>query len=237
MPVEGVEDLSFRPAGVDGAFEIDGTRRTDERGHFARVWCERLFAARGLAGRFAQVNTGVSNRAGTLRGMHYQLAPHAEVKLVRCVRGAVFDVAVDLRPGSPTFGRWHALELHESESLALLMPPGVAHGFQALSDDAHLLYQHSAAFAPDLQDGVRHDDMPVNQSDFHHAKPIYEELPGWWEDISRCRTFEELPENARRYVLRVEVLIGARVSAIGVGPGRDEIIERHPLNPKTNQRT
>ena len=81
-------------------------------------------------------------------------------------------------------------------------------------------------------DGVRHDEMPVNQSDFHHAKPIYEELPGWWEDISRCRTFEELPENARRYVLRVEELIGARVSAIGVGPGRDEIIERHPLNPQ-----
>ena len=83
-------------------------------------------------------------------------------------------------------------------------------------------------------DGVRHDEMPVNQSDFHHAKPIYEELPGWWEDISRCRTFEELPENARRYVLRVEELIGARVSAIGVGPGRDEIIERHPLKPATH---
>ncbi|WP_353510397.1 adenylosuccinate synthase [Intrasporangium sp.] len=81
-------------------------------------------------------------------------------------------------------------------------------------------------------DGVRHDDMPVNQSDFHHARPIYEELPGWWEDISQCRSFEELPENARRYVLRVEELIGARVSAIGVGPGRDEIIERHPLKPQ-----
>ncbi|HEY9494025.1 MAG TPA: adenylosuccinate synthase [Intrasporangium sp.] len=81
-------------------------------------------------------------------------------------------------------------------------------------------------------DGVRHDEMPVNQSDFHHAEPIYEELPGWWEDISQCRTFDELPENAQRYVLRVEELIGARVSAIGVGPGRDEIIERHPLNPQ-----
>ena len=78
-------------------------------------------------------------------------------------------------------------------------------------------------------DGVRHDDMPVNQSDFHHAKPVYEHLDGWWEDISACRTFEELPENAQRYVLRVEELIGARVSAIGVGPGRHEIIERHAL--------
>ena len=82
-------------------------------------------------------------------------------------------------------------------------------------------------------DGVRHDEMPVNQTDFHHARPIYEELDGWWEDISLCRTFEELPENAQRYVLRVEELIGARVSAIGVGPGRDEIIQRHPLSPAT----
>lgn len=80
-------------------------------------------------------------------------------------------------------------------------------------------------------DGVRHDEMPVNQTDFHHAKPIYEELPGWWEDISQCRTFEDLPANAQAYVLRVEELIGARVSAIGVGPGRDEIIERFPLKP------
>jgi adenylosuccinate synthase len=82
-------------------------------------------------------------------------------------------------------------------------------------------------------DGVRHDEMPINQSEFHHARPIYEELPGWWEDITACRTFEELPENAQRYVLRVEELIGARVSAIGVGPGRDEIIQRHPLNPQS----
>ena len=82
-------------------------------------------------------------------------------------------------------------------------------------------------------DGVRHDEMPVNQSDFHHAKPIYEELDGWWEDISQCRRFEDLPAAAQRYVLRVEELIGARVSAIGVGPGRDEIIERHPLNPRS----
>jgi adenylosuccinate synthase len=81
-------------------------------------------------------------------------------------------------------------------------------------------------------DGVRHDEMPANQTDFHHAEPIYEELPGWSEDITGCRTFEELPANAQAYVLRVEELIGARVSAIGVGPGRDEIIERHPLTPE-----
>jgi len=84
-------------------------------------------------------------------------------------------------------------------------------------------------------DGVRHDEMPVNQTDFHHAQPIYEELDGWWEDISLCRSFDELPQNAQRYVLRVEELIGARVSAIGVGPGRDEIIQRYPLSPQAAQ--
>jgi adenylosuccinate synthase len=78
-------------------------------------------------------------------------------------------------------------------------------------------------------DGERYDEMPVNQTDIHHAKPIYEELPGWWEDISACRTFDELPPNARRYVERLEALVGQRVSAIGVGPGRDQIISRHDL--------
>ena len=87
------------------------------------------------------------------------------------------------------------------------------------------------AEGPNYDSGVRHDEMPVNQSDFHHAKPVYELLDGWWEDLSECRTFEDLPAAAQAYVLRVEELIGARVSAIGVGPGRDEIIERHPLKP------
>ena len=84
-------------------------------------------------------------------------------------------------------------------------------------------------------DGVRHDEMPLGQSDFHHAKPIYEDLPGWWEDITTCRRFEDLPKNAQAYVLRVEELIGARVSAIGVGPGRDEIIERFPLGRNSDR--
>ena len=104
---------------------------------------------------------------------------------------------------------------------------------ELFDDDGEFLRKVGAESVPiciayDVE-GVRHDEMPVNQSDFHHAKPIYEELPGWWEDISGCRTFADLPANAQAYVLRVEELIGARVSAIGVGPGRDEIISRFPL--------
>jgi dTDP-4-dehydrorhamnose 3,5-epimerase len=180
--VEGVEDLSFRPAGVDGAFEIDGTRRTDERGHFARVWCERLFAARGLAGRFAQVNTGVSNRAGTLRGMHYQLAPHAEVKLVRCVRGAVFDVAVDLRPGSPTFRRWHGCELSAANGRMLYVPEGCAHGYLTLADDTELIYFTTAAYAPQSARGVRHDD-PAFAIEWPGAVGVISTQDATWPDF------------------------------------------------------
>lgn len=158
MPVEGVEDLSFSPARVDGAFEVEGAKRADDRGHFARVWCARLFAARGLAASFAQVNTGVSGRAGTLRGMHYQLAPDAEVKLARCVRGAVFDVAVDLRPASPTYRRWHGCELSAANGRMLYVPEGCAHGYLTLTDDAELMYFTTAAYAPQSARGVRHDD-------------------------------------------------------------------------------
>jgi dTDP-4-dehydrorhamnose 3,5-epimerase len=156
--VEGVEDLSFSPARVDGAFEIEGTNRADDRGHFARVWCARLFSGRGLAESFAQVNTGVSGKAGTLRGMHYQLAPHAEVKLARCVRGAVFDVAVDLRPASPTYRRWHGCELSAANGRMLYVPEGCAHGYLTLTDDAELMYFTTAAYAPQSARGVRHDD-------------------------------------------------------------------------------
>jgi dTDP-4-dehydrorhamnose 3,5-epimerase len=107
---------------------------------------------------FVQVNHSITRRRGTIRGLHLQRAPAAEFKLIRCLRGRVFDVAVDLRPGSATFGRWHALELSDENQRQILIPPGCAHGFQTLVDDCELLYQHSAAYRPDCEDGVRHDD-------------------------------------------------------------------------------
>jgi dTDP-4-dehydrorhamnose 3,5-epimerase len=150
--------MKFRQTPIAGVWQVRSTPHNDLRGSFARLYCAEAFddLMPGLC--FVQVNHSVTRRRGTLRGLHLQRAPAQEYKLVRCLRGSVFDVAADLRRGSPTYGRWVGLELNEDEPLALLIPPGVAHGFQALSDDAHLLYQHSAAHAPALEDGVRHDD-------------------------------------------------------------------------------
>ena len=150
--------MTFEPTAIDGVWQVRGTAQADERGSFTRLYCAEAFEAVLPGLRFVQINHSVTRRRGTLRGLHLQRAPSREWKLVRCLRGRVFDVAADLRRGSPGFGRWVALELSEHEPLALLIPPGVAHGFQALSDDAQLLYQHSAAHAPELEGGVRHDD-------------------------------------------------------------------------------
>jgi dTDP-4-dehydrorhamnose 3,5-epimerase len=150
--------MKFLPTTIPGVWQVHSTPRIDARGSFTRLYCAESFdpVMPGLC--FVQVNHSITRRRGTLRGLHLQRAPAQEYKLVRCLRGRVFDVAADLRRGSATFGRWFGLELSEDQPAALLIPPGVAHGFQALSDDAQLLYQHSSAHAPALEDGVRHDD-------------------------------------------------------------------------------
>ncbi len=150
--------MKFTPTGIEGTYVIDLEKRADDRGYFARAWCEGEFARQGLNTRIAQVNVGVSTRAGTLRGMHYQLAPHAEAKLARCARGAVYDVAVDLRPESPTFRRWHGCELSAENGRMLYVPEGCAHGYLTLTDDSELMYFTSVPYAPDAARGVRHDD-------------------------------------------------------------------------------
>lgn len=150
--------MLFRETDLAGAFVIEPERRVDERGYFARLFCESELAERGLEGRVRQINTGFSPRAGTLRGMHYQTPPHAEAKIVRCLRGAVFDVVIDLRPGSPTFKRWYGIELTVENGLLLYAPPGTAHGYLTLRNDSELLYATSAAYAPNAAHGVRYDD-------------------------------------------------------------------------------
>ncbi len=150
--------MLFRETPVAGAFVIEPERRVDERGHFARVFCEHELAQRGLEGSIRQINTGFSPRSGTLRGMHYQVEPHAEVKIVRCVRGAVFDVVVDLRCDSPTFARWYGIELNENNGLQLYVPRGAAHGYLTLEDDTELVYSTSSPYAPEAARGVRYDD-------------------------------------------------------------------------------
>ena len=143
---------------IAGVWEVETAPHRDERGSLTRLFCADAFApaVRGL--RFVQVNHSITRRRGTIRGLHFQRPPAAEWKLIRCLRGHVFDVAVDLRKGSPTFGRWHPVLLSADNQRQILIPPGCAHGFQTLADDSELLYQHSAAYAPGCEDGVRHDD-------------------------------------------------------------------------------
>lgn len=150
--------MIFRETELAGAFVIDPERFEDGRGYFARTWCRDEFAAHGLSTALVQCNTSFNARRGTLRGMHYQAEPHAEVKLVRCTRGAIFDVIVDVRPGSPTRHRWVGVELTPEDGRALYIPAGFAHGFQALADATEVAYQMSEFFHPEAARGLRWDD-------------------------------------------------------------------------------
>jgi len=146
---------------LEGMWVVETTPRGDARGRLTRLFCVDAFAPVRPGLRFVQVNHSVTALCGTVRGLHLQHAPHAEAKLIRCLRGSVFDVTVDLRPGSPTFGRWHGIELSEDNEREVFIPEGCAHGFQALSDDAQLLYQHTAQYSPACEVGLRHDDPQV----------------------------------------------------------------------------
>lgn len=150
--------MRFFQTPLNGAWVVDLDLLGDERGWFARTFDAEEFAARGLNPAVVQCNASFNARAGTLRGMHYQAEPHGESKLVRCVRGAIFDVAVDLRAGSPTFRGWHGVELSAENRLALYIPPGLAHGFQTLTDGAEVLYQMGQHYVPEAARGVRWDD-------------------------------------------------------------------------------
>ena len=150
--------MTFTPTPLAGAYVLELDRREDERGFFARAFCQREFAERGLNPRIAQCNVSFNAKRGTLRGMHYQAAPHEEAKVVRCTQGAVWDVIVDLRLASPTFKRWHGVELSAENRRALYIPEGLGHGFQTLSDDAEVLYLMSEFYHPDSARGVRWDD-------------------------------------------------------------------------------
>ena len=150
--------MIFTETELPGAYVVDLERREDERGFFARTWCSDEFAAQGLDARLTQCNVSYNARRGTLRGMHMQLAPHAEVKLVRCTRGAIYDVIIDLRPDSPTFTRWTGVELTEENRTMLYVPEGFAHGYQALTDGSEIFYQVSEPYAPAAERGVRWDD-------------------------------------------------------------------------------
>ena len=153
--------MKFNPTPLAGACTIDLEKRGDDRGFFARLFCETEFAEAGLETRFLQINNSLSGSKGTLRGLHYQLPPAAEVKVVRCVRGALWDVILDLRAGSASFGKWFGTELSAENRTMMYVPRGFAHGFVTLTDDAEAIYLVSAAYSPDNERGVRYDDPAV----------------------------------------------------------------------------
>jgi dTDP-4-dehydrorhamnose 3,5-epimerase len=150
--------MIFSETPLKGAFLIDLEKRGDDRGFFARAFCEKEFAAQGLAGRFVQINDSLSAFKGTLRGMHYQLAPKGETKLVRCVRGALHDVILDLRPGSATFGQHFGADLTAENRRMLYVPKGFAHGFVTLVDDTEAFYLVDEFYAPEQERGIRWND-------------------------------------------------------------------------------
>lgn len=150
--------MRFVETGLSGSWLVDPQPVADERGSFMRTFCEKEFASHGLATRFVQHSQSLSSRRGTLRGMHFQEAPYAEVKLVSCVRGAIYDVIVDLRPSSPTLHRWVGIELTPENRRQVYVPAGFAHGFQTLKDDTLVSYLISQFYTPEASAGVRYDD-------------------------------------------------------------------------------
>ena len=177
--------MKFTPTSIAGVLVVTPDVFEDERGLFARAWMPEEFAAHGLETRIAQGSLALTRRRGTIRGMHFQAAPFEEAKVVRAVRGAIYDVAVDLRPDSPTFRQWTGHELSAENRLVMYVPPGCAHGYQTLTDDAEVFYFVSAPYSPPHQRGVRWND-PVfgikwplgTPSSIHERDAAYPDFPG-----------------------------------------------------------
>lgn len=182
--------MNFHDTPIPGAFVIEPEPVRDERGSFARTWCQYEYESRGLTSRFVQCSTSFNRRRGTLRGMHFQRAPHLESKLVRCTRGRAYDVILDLRPASPAFGRWFGAEIGADDCRMMYVPEGVAHGFQTLEDETEILYQISTYYAPEFAAGVRWDDPEVGIRWPMPARPVMSDrdraLPFLHEAFSKC---------------------------------------------------
>jgi len=174
--------MIFTETKLGGAFLIDVDRKEDIRGYFARVFCVEEFRAKGLNAQVAQCSVSFNCRQGTLRGMHWQIAPRAEAKLVRCTRGAIFDVIVDLRPNSPTRLQHISVELSEGTGRMLYIPQGFAHGFQTLTDDTEVFYQMTEFFAPDCGRGARWND-PAFEIAWPLPDPVMNDRDRSWPDF------------------------------------------------------
>jgi dTDP-4-dehydrorhamnose 3,5-epimerase len=159
--------MIFAETPLPGAYVIELDKHEDERGFFARSWCAREFTAKGLDPHLVQCNVSFNKLKGTLRGLHYQVPPHAEAKLVRCTKGSLFDVIVDLRKASPTFLKWFAIELTAANHRMIYIPNLFAHGFQTLEDDTEIFYQMSEFYEPAASKGLRWNDprLGINWQD------------------------------------------------------------------------
>ena len=153
--------MIFQPSPLAGAYIIDLQPIEDHRGFFARAWCQQEFQQHGLESRLVQCNLSYNQTSGTVRGMHYQIAPHKETKVVRCVRGRIFDVIIDLRRDSPTYLHWFGIELSAENRRMLYVPEGFAHGYQTLEPDAEVFYQVSEFYHPGSEQGIRWDDPAI----------------------------------------------------------------------------
>lgn len=150
--------MKFIETKLKGAFIITPDLIEDERGFFARTFCQKEFAKIGFHKQIVQINHSVTRQKGVIRGMHYQLPPASETKIIRCVQGEVFDVMIDIRAGSPTFMQWHGVELSKDNMRMVYIPEGFAHGFQTIADNAELIYHHSAFYSPEYEHGLKFDD-------------------------------------------------------------------------------
>jgi dTDP-4-dehydrorhamnose 3,5-epimerase len=177
----------FTPTRIGGVLVVDLEPREDKRGSFARAWCREEFARAGADVDFVQANVAVNLRAGTLRGLHYQLPPHEEAKLVRCTQGAIWDVALDLRAGSPTHLSWLGVELTAESGRMLFVPAGCAHGYVTLRDGAEVFYLTSSAYAPEAEAGVRWDDPAFGIEWPGGAPVVISEKDASWPDFPAPR--------------------------------------------------
>ena len=175
--------MFFTETELTGAYIIDLDRREDNRGFFARTWAQEEFEAHGLNSRVVQANLSYNHTRGTIRGMHYQRAPYAETKLVRCVQGAIYDVIIDLRPESATYKRWIGVELTAQNRRALFIPEGFAHGFQTLADNSDVTYQVSEFYTPGAEGGIRYND-PAFEIQWPLEVTVISEKDKQWPDFA-----------------------------------------------------
>ena len=166
-----------------GAYIVEPERFRDDRGHFARVFCEKEFEAHGFKLNMVQSNIAFTHKKWTLRGLHYQVNPYAEIKLVRCISGRIFDVIIDLRPESSTYKQWFGTELSAENNRMLLIPENFAHGYQSLADATEVFYQVSQFYSPDAERGVRWDDPAFNIQWPEMTHPIISEKDKSWPDF------------------------------------------------------